>query len=245
MGGAARGGMDWIPRCSVFGEKSTTEEMNEGSFFRVTTADWPAMSRRYRASWPRIFLGGRRRLVRVRAQRKSSQSQQGRKATCSSTVLFHGVMEQGHRPGRDVVAAERHGPGPRLPVEPLRQPRVAREGAVRRAAEALRPQHPAEAPRPPPRPRQHAHGAPRERRRRVQQQQQLPRERRRLRVAGGAAAEQCCCLAAGRHGRFGRLAGRGGGRWDGGVCRLAASERGTGRVLLAAGSAARLRSAAG
>ena len=116
-------------------------------------------------------------------------------------------MEQGHGPGRDVVASQRQGPGRGLPVELLRQRRVAREGAVRRAAEALRPQHPGEAPRPPPRPLQRAHGAPRQRR---AQQHQLPRERRLLRVTDDDGAQQCRrrrrLAAAARHGRPGWLA---------------------------------------
>lgn len=153
--------------------------------------------------------------VCARATKGRVASRNERKATCVRavrTVLLHGLVEQGHRPGRDVVAAQRQGPGPGLPVQLLRQRRVAREGAVRRAAEALRPQRPRQAPRPPPRPLQRAHGAPREReRRRAEQRQQLPRERRRPRVADGAA--QQCCLAAGRHGD--RLAGRG-ARWP--VC---------------------------
>lgn len=152
--------------------------------------------------------------VCARATKGRVASRNERKATCVRavrTVLLHGLVEQGHRPGRDVVAAQRQGPGPGLPVQLLRQRRVAREGAVRRAAEALRPQRPRQAPRPPPRPLQRAHGAPRDRERRAEQRQQLPRERRRPRVADGAA--QQCCLAAGRHG--GRLADRG-ARWP--VC---------------------------
>jgi hypothetical protein len=152
------------------------------------------------------------------AQRKE---QPGR-ATCR-TVLLHGLVEQRHRPGHDVVASQRHGPGPGLPVELLRQRRVPREGAVRRATEPLRPQRPRQAPRPPPRPLQRTHGAPRGHR---AQHHQRPRERR-LRVAAAPAADN----AGSPHGRPAR---RGGG------CRL---ELARNRVLLDAG-ASRVRSAA-
>jgi hypothetical protein len=97
------------------------------------------------------------------------------------TVLLHGLMEHRHRPGHDVVAAQRHRPGPGVSAEPLHEWRVARQRPVLRAAEALRPQLPAQAPRPPPRPLQRSQGAPRQDRAR---QQRLPRQSRHLRLAG-------------------------------------------------------------
>jgi hypothetical protein len=136
----------------------------------------------------------------IRAREACAEGGGGRKATCR-TVLFHGLVENRHRPGHHVVAAQRHGPGPGFPVQPLRQRRVPGEGAVRRSPEPLRPERPGQPPRPPPRPLQRAHGAPRQRR---AQQHQLPRERRSpVAAAAGDGAEQKSyhAAAAGPHGR--------------------------------------------
>lgn len=209
-------------RTKVFSEEKSTEERNEG--FTVKTTNWPVCMYVSQIEEPVdlvILETNQGRLcTRVPKERISLEL----KATCS-TVLLHGLMEQGHRPGRDVVASQQHGPGPGLPVELLRQRRVAREGAVRRSAEALRPQHPRQAPRPPPRPLQRAHGAPRQRR---AQQHQLPRERRRLQLRvtdDGGAEQRRRRLAAGPHGRDRLLAGRG-ARWpvERGAGKLASEE---------------------
>lgn len=97
-------------------------------------------------------------MAMIKREREREESR-----TCR-TVLLHGLVEQRHRARHDVVAAERHGPRPRLGAELHVERRVARRGAVRRAAEALGTERPLQAPRPPPRPLHRPHGAPREHR---------------------------------------------------------------------------------
>jgi hypothetical protein len=132
-------------------------------------------------------------------QRRGGDSERDRGESCyARTVLRHGVVEERHGPGHDGVAARRQGrAGPGLPGEPVGQRRVAGQRAVRRAAEALRPQRPAQAPRPQPRPlRQRARGAPRDGEDGRAQQQ------RRLRLPRSS------CWHARRHGSIGYLIDR-------------------------------------
>lgn len=65
------------------------------------------------------------------------------------TVLLDSVEEMRHDAGNNVMAL-RHGPGPRLIVEPGVLLEVARREAVLSAAEPLRPERPVEPPRPQP-----------------------------------------------------------------------------------------------
>jgi hypothetical protein len=79
-----------------------------------------------------------------------------------AAVLPDGAVDERRDTGGDVVAPQRQGPGPGLPVGPAVLLEVAGEEAVRRAAEALRAQRPLEAPRPPPQPLQQPGGLPQE-----------------------------------------------------------------------------------
>ena len=65
------------------------------------------------------------------------------------TMLLDGVEEVRRDAGDDVMA-QRHGPGPRLLVEPGVLLEIAGREAVLRAAEPLRPERPVQPPRPQP-----------------------------------------------------------------------------------------------